>query len=279
MNRVRALAFALLALASVAMAQDAVSLRRKFEPAAKDIYKVTMTAKTTMDIPQLGEQQMSTTGSMEYTFLTDSVNEGKADLSISMTDIQFEMDGPMAQLMQGTPTMPSEIKFKGKMDERNRMSEFKVDGKLDPMAMMLANMNNVTTFFTEFPEGPVKLGDSWTVVIPKNPMIGSQDSKMVAKLEGEKDGKWVISMEGDITLNGDLSEFMKGQDPTGMGMEMVVKVKGVIKVKATSLVDKQTGKTVQMDMDMTTDSVTDIENLGLKTAQKATSKVAMSLVL
>ena len=99
----------------------------------------------------------------------------------------------------------------------------------------------------------------------------------MARLDGERDGKWVLKMSGDIKINGDMSEMMKGQDPTGTGMEMKLKMTGLMKMASEALVDKATGQTLEMTTALDSDIVTDIENLGIKTTQKSKGTVKLTL--
>lgn len=277
MSLARTIALLSLAGATIVLAQDAITLRKELKAGGKDTYKIESNVRSITDIPQMGEQEMIVKSTMLYTLTTAAPADGKADLGAQMSDIKLEMEGPLAQMMQGGPEVPKELKFKGKIDDRNRITDLKVDGKADMITMMMAGSNNFMNFFIEFPEKAVKVGDTWPVVIPKNPMIGNEESTLTARLTGERDGKWVLKMSGDLKINGDLSDFMKGQDPTGTGMEMKLKMTGGIKMSSEALVDKITGQTLEMTTEMDSDTVTDIENLGIKTSQKSKGKVKMTL--
>ncbi len=277
MKRTRALFLLALAGATLALAQDAVTLRRELKADGKEVYKMEADTKSLTDIPQMGEQEMTIKSSLLYTMTTAAPTDGKSDIGATMTDIKVKMEGPMADMMQGGPEIPKEIKFKGSIDTRNRVTDFKVDGKADLMTMMMASTNSFSNFFIEFPEKPVKVGDTWPVVIPKNPLIGNEESTLMARLDGERDGKWVLKMVGDIKINGDMSELMKGQDPTGTGMEMKIKMTGLMKMATEALVDKVTGQTLEVTTALDSDIVTDIENIGIKTTQKSKGTVKLTL--
>lgn len=277
MSRVRTLGALALAIAAVSFAQDTVTIKRELKAGAKDIYKVVTETKTLMDIPSMGEQEMIMKSTMNYALTTGEVKDDSAEVGLTISDIQAKIEGSMADMMQGMPEMPKEMKFKGTLDARNRLSNVKLDGKLDMMAMMMANTTSTMNMFVEYPGGPVKVGDSWDVVVPKNPMLGNEDTKFKATLVGEKDGKWQIKMSGELKLKSDLSEMMKGQDPTGTGLDMQMVMTGTMKMESEALVNKTTGKTVEMTTALDSATTMDIVNMGIKSDQKAKGTIKMTL--
>lgn len=277
MSRVRTLGALALAIAAVSFAQDTVTIKRELKAGAKDVYKVVTETKTLMDIPSMGEQEMIMKSTMNYALTTGEVKDDYAEVGLTISDIQAKIEGSMADMMQGMPEMPKEMKFKGTLDARNRLSNVKLDGKLDMMAMMMANTTSTMNMFVEYPGGPVKVGDSWDVVVPKNPMLGNEDTKFKATLVGEKDGKWQIKMSGELKLKSDLSEMMKGQDPTGTGLDMQMVMTGTMKMESEALVNKTTGKTVEMTTALDSATTMDIVNMGIKSDQKAKGTIKMTL--
>lgn len=277
MSRIRTLGALALAIAAVSFAQDTVTIKRELKAGAKDIYKVVTETKTLMDIPSMGEQEMIMKSTMNYALTTGEVKDDSAEVGLTISDIQAKIEGSMADMMQGMPEMPKEMKFKGTLDARNRLSNVKLDGKLDMMAMMMANTTSTMNMFVEYPGGPVKVGDSWEVVVPKNPMLGNEDTKFKATLVGEKDGKWQIKMSGELKLKSDLSEMMKGQDPTGTGLDMQMVMTGTMKMESEALVNKTTGKTVEMTTALDSATTMDIVNMGIKSDQKAKGTIKMTL--
>ena len=90
MNRARTIALVALAGATFALAQDAVTLRRELKADGKDVYKMESTARSIMDIPQMGEQEMTVKSSMLYTMSTSAPADGKAVLGAIISDIKAE---------------------------------------------------------------------------------------------------------------------------------------------------------------------------------------------
>lgn len=280
MNRFRTIGILALTLTALAMAQDAVTLRRELKSNTKDTYKVEMTSKTSMDIPQMGPQEMTMKAWMNYALKTGEVKETKADLDTVITDLKFEMEGPMADMMKqqgGMPEMPKEMLFKGQIDNRNRISDLKFQGKMDMMTMSMVNQASTIAMFVEFPEGAIKVGDTWKVTIPKNAFVGNDDTQMDAKLIGEEGGKWKVQMAGTMKLKPDMKEIMKGQDPTGTGMEMDMNVTGTMKLETQALIDKATGKTVEMTTKVDSKSVMEITNLGMSMDQSSNGTIKLTL--
>ena len=277
MSRIRTIGALALALATFAIAQDTITLKRELKTGAKDVYKVVAETKTLIDVPSMGEQEMTMKSSMNYALTTGEVDGTSAKVALSISDIENKVEGPMADMMQGMPEMPKEFKFNGKLDSQNRLSDMKLDGKMDMATMMMASTTSTMNMFVEYPSGAVKIGDSWDVVIPKNPMLGNEDTKFKATLVGEKDGKWVLKMNGELKIKLDMGELMKGQDPTGTGMEMQMVMTGTMKVDTDAIVDKVTGKTTEMTTALDSISVIDIVNMGIKTDQKAKGTIKMTL--
>jgi len=272
------------ALAALAMAKGGVLIRHTFASGSTEVYKVTMNMANKIAIPSMGDQDMSMTGGMTYTMSYGAADEktGKSDLKMKITDLQMKIDSAMGDMSQMMGEMPKEMLLNGKIDSRNRLSDLKADGQA--AMMMMSGTNSATMgLFIEFPEKEVNIGDTWEVVLPKNPMTGNLEAKLTAKLEGEKDveGKpvWIVSMAGQVPMKVDMAELMKNQpDPTGgaaSGMEMVIT--GTIDLKSTALVDKATGKTLSMTTDMKNKQTMDMTSMGMSIDMNGTMKIDMKL--
>lgn len=265
-----------LAMATYAFAQD-VTLKRDLKPNSQDVYKVEMSGSTQMDIPNVGPQDLNVTGGMNYAMKYGAVEQGVAQTDFLLSDIKLQMSGGAADMMGGAPELPKEIRFKGKLDERNRITDFKPDSKLDMMGLTMASTASTMTMFIEFPDRAVKVGDSWKVKVPRNAMVGNEESELTATLVGEKDGMWDLKMSGELKIKNDMSEMMKGMDPTGTGMDMQMVVTGTMKLDTTAQVDKTTGQTKAMVVAMQSKSVLDIVNMGIKMDQSSKTTMKMTL--
>ena len=162
--------------------------------------------------------------------------------------------------------MPKEMKMSGKIDERNRFTDLKIEGANAMMQMMGGSTtNSLGSSFIEFPEKEVKIGDEWDIVMPANKMAGIQESKMKAKLIGEKDGNWEVKMAGPMSMKMDIGAMMKeqgGSDPTGGMMDGAV-MTGKIDMDATAIVEKGTGRTKDITMKMKTKMNMDMAGMSI----------------
>jgi hypothetical protein len=259
-------------IAAFAVAQDPVLLRRQLG-GAEEVYQVQMDNKMTMGTP-MGNQEMIMKGSMRMSLKTDQpdAETGRAPTEMVVSDIKMDLEGLGGMESMIADQLPKEVKMTAKMDARNRVFDMKAEG-LDAQAQMMAGSITQGLMFVEFPEGTVRIGDTWEVVVPKNPMIGNEESKMTARLVGERvhEGSpvWIVAMDGTLKINNDMGEALRGQDPTGMGIDMEIVISGTTTMSIEALVDKATGKTELMTTKMEMDQKTDIRNLGMTMDMKS----------
>ena len=256
-------AVSLISLVAAASLQQGVILRRDLKAEQTDVYKVETKMKQSVESP-MGAQDMDMTQSMTYTMKTGTAGaDGKAPITLTVTDMKFDMGGAGGGMM---PEMPKEMKMSGKIDERNRFTDLKVEGANAMMQMMGGSTtNSLGSSFIEFPEKEVKIGDEWDIVMPANKMAGIQESKMKAKLIGEKDGNWEVKMAGPMSMKMDIGAMMKeqgGSDPTGGMMDGAV-MTGKIDMDATAIVEKGTGRTKDITMKMKTKMNMDMAGMSI----------------
>lgn len=255
-----------LALVSIASAsQEGVLLRRALKEGAKDVYLMTMKSKNAISGGPMGDMDFSVDGTMKMTYLFGKVDAEKklADITLTVSDINMKLGGgsaPMAEGMMGQ--MPKEIKVEGKMDEFGNIKESKMSGQSMQMQMMTSGGFSGTGII--FPEKAVKVGDSWDMKLPKNPMFGNKEQTIPAKIVGEKDIDGVacyeLSYDGSIPVDMDLSKIAEESGAPG-GMEMTMK--GTAKIKGTAQVDKVTGRLVMSDTTMNSKMKLDISAAGM----------------
>lgn len=272
---------------AVAMAAtQGVLLRHNFATDMQDVYKVDMTMKQKISIPSMGDQDLDMKGSMKYALkygASDSAT-GKSDLTMNISDMKFDLTGPMAEMANMGDQLPKEMKLKAKIDGRNRVSDLKAEGANMQMMMMSGAGSMMSSLFIEFPEKEVAVGDTWDVKIPKNAMTGNEETILKATLVSEKevDGKkiWVLGMTGKIPTKLDMAELMKGQpDPSGgamAGMEMVIT--GTTDLKAEAQVDKATGKTLVITTTMKMKNQMEMKSMGMTLDMNGDMTTKMSLV-
>lgn len=244
--------FALLAVTGVAVAtapQD-VTLRRTLKEGTSDVYTVNTKSKQNMDIPQMGEQDITLDTTLKLTFKYGKVDNGKADVELIMTDFKVSAGGALAAMMPDMSGMlPKEVKTTGKLDELGVISEMKTAGMGMQEMMVLGSQTLANSIaMVVFPKDAVKFGDTWTMPIPDNKTAGIQGATVEAKLVGEKqvDGIdcYEITTSGKFPMKLNMGDVMDS-DAAGMMDGMVMT--GTITMKGTNLVEKATGRLVKFD--------------------------------
>lgn len=241
---------ALLAISSVAIAavpQD-IQLKRELKEGATDSYLVTSKTKQVMDIPQMGEQEMSINTTVKLAYKFGKVTDGKADLQVVMTDVKVTAEGMMAEMMdQVAGQLPKEVKSTGKIDALGQVSELKAEstGMAEMMVLGSQQMSNALMMIT-FPDKAIKIGDTWKMPVPDSKIAGIKGASLDAKLVGQKDLAgtlcYEISSEGTVPMKLNISDIAGDAGvPEGMVMS------GNIVMKGTSFVEFASGRLVEFN--------------------------------
>jgi hypothetical protein len=243
---------AIVAATAFAVHQDGVVLKRVLTPNSTDTYKIEM--KSVNSTP-MGDATVN--GTMKVVYKIGSLGEdGKADLEMVTSDMKFEFGG-LAEMASGMMNdLPKTTTVKGKIDERNRITDMKMPGANMQMQMLMGNTQSNVGQSIEFPEGPVKVGDTWTVTIPKNEMAGMAESKLQAKLLKEADHNGVpayqVTVTGSIPMKMDMAEMAKKNPEAAGGMagmgSMILTGKNDVTINA--IIEKSTGRTLEMTTTM-----------------------------
>ncbi len=267
--RMHKIALASLALsgALVARTQDAITLRLQFKEGDQAVYKMASTVDQAIDASGMGggvmNMKIESSSKVTQKFGKVDAAKGVANVEFIFTDNDVKMEGGVGMPM---PDMPKEYKLIGKIDNRNRLLETKMEGLPAEMMMMGGNSAQQTLGGFHFPEGPVKVGDKWDIIIPKMPSIFKEDQKLVAVLKKERDlnGKPVldVSVRGTMNMNLDLAEIAKqsGQEGAMGGMKMTIS--GTIEVDTLVTVDKASGMLIQMDQTAKNNMSVNLEDMG-----------------
>lgn len=265
--------------------QDGAILRRELKEGARDVYKVESKADQTVQLSQLGmpDQQVLVTSGMKLAISTGKLDLEKKSAEIEMvsTEFTFNIDGLAG--MAPMPQMPEKVTVQGKIDSQNRVTGMKPVGA--NAGMMTASMNASTgMLFVSFSEQPVKVGETWDVVVPKNPAMGNTDTILKATLTGEAmDGEvpvWIVTVKGPLVLNMDLAEMMKGDQQqadamAGMGN---MKISGTIDLLTEARVEKGTGRTRKMVVKMKGKQTMEMADMGMTFEMLTSGVTTMSLL-
>ncbi|MER3413976.1 MAG: hypothetical protein C4341_07035 [Armatimonadota bacterium] len=281
------------ALALIA-GQDTFLLRRVLEKGAKDAYTLTMKSSMVMDMGGAGMGTMpldfAFTSKMDIAVDRVSTDGKDANVTIKMTEFKYDL-GQMGQMMGGQqqPEMPQEITMAGKLDVRNRLSGVRIPNAPGAAAMLSQQLQNFPLFI-EFPNDPVKVGDSWEVRLPATPMTGNKITRLKATLLGEKSAltpalsqgergtAWAIKLSGTININADVMEMMRQMGGEVGGMpQMAMLMTGTMNVDGEALVEKATGRTIKFETTYKSDLTVDLPDMGMQMKQAGNTLVSVVL--
>jgi hypothetical protein len=234
--------------AFAARTDDTVLLRRVLTEGDTVSYLTTIDVAQQMTVPGMGDQDLTVKGSTGVTVKVGKVDKenGTALVETTTTVNKMEMGGSISGMV---PPM-SDVKpivQKGTITVRNR---FTVDPTTVPgagmMQMMSGGNQSAVSQFIDFPEGPVKIGDTWDVIIAKGLMTYPEDQKLTATFKGEKDADgtpaWVVTITGTFLSKIDSSKIPGAQEnPMGS-----IKVDGKSSLTAEVALEKATGKMISM---------------------------------
>jgi hypothetical protein len=241
---------ALMPLVSVAvlpaLAQEGYKLRRVFKVNDIRRYKMVMDMNGEM---QMGENTMPLNMQMvmAYREKVAGIKDGKATVHTTFESMKMYMNGQ--EFASPMPTNINDMVITTVIDDRNKVHEVKGLEKIAMGAPGMGSMNFGTGFNTPamFPEGEVKVGDSWDTEIP---IPNAKDLKLTAK-------QTFVSVEniGGVEAARIKTEFeipfermmaaMAGQTPAG-----IPAMTGTMKMVAYTYYDLATGNILKMDGDM-----------------------------
>jgi len=256
----------------IARADDAFTFRRIFVVGETDTYDLANSSDMTIDLSAMGagSQSFKTEMGGKLTYKTLKVNseKGEATVEAKFHDLDMKMDMP------GMQDMPKEFTMTGTMDARNRYKDVKLEGMPDMMRLTSeSSMKQLASAF-QFPEGPVKVGESWDFVIPKDGKVFTKDQTMKVKFLSTKvvDGKTLADLDvsGDIELDIDSSKL--GGDGGGSPMGDMT-IKGKVHNKSLVRIDVASGKLVYLETDSNSDM--NIEMAQGKLPMSGTTKSVM----
>ncbi|MBI5706338.1 MAG: hypothetical protein HZC36_05045 [Armatimonadetes bacterium] len=266
-----------------AMQQDGILLRRQLKEGEQTNYRIEISGDMKADIPTMGEQDMGMKGGMDYSMKLGKVDGNKADAEILVSNVKMEVTGPMAD-MAPPQEAPKDQKSTGKIDNLGRVILNKTAGMSPELMMMAGPGMNTMGQTIEFPEKAVKIGDTWTVTVPKSPMSAKVDSQLTAKLIGESELEGVpvyeITLEGKTPLDIDFAEVLKAMPDSpmaGMLGGMSISLKGSVGIKSKGFFERSTGKAIKLETTLDNDQTINIEQMGMSVKTVGKIVIKMSL--
>lgn len=283
--RIVTVSVGLAATLAVIAAQDTILLRRQLQAGAKDAYTLTMRSSMVMDTGGAGMGTLpidfAFTSKMDVSVDRVTTDGKEANVKIKMSDVKYDL-GQMGQMMGGQqPEMPQEMTMNGKLDVRNRLSGVRIPNAPGPAGILSQQMQNFPLFI-EFPNDPVKVGDSWEVRLPATPLTGNKITRLKATLLGEKSAgegtAWAIKLTGTMNINADLMEMMRQMGGEAGGMpQMAMFMTGTMNVDGEALVEKETGRTIKFETTYKSDLTLDLPDMGMQMKQAGNTLVSVVL--
>ncbi len=259
-------------LATAAL-QDASRLRLSLAESRKDVFAIKSEMKQTLDMAGMGQQEMAINTSMKMAVETGKKgDDGKAPIAMSVSDFQMKLEG-----MPGAPDMPNPGNYviRGKIDERGQITDTKIEGAEASMAQMMNASSQQTPYFVVFPEKEVKVGDTWTIPVPKNELAMTAESQLTAKLLGEKTVKDVavfeVQITGDVLVDGDPSK-------SNPDVPFAMKTKGKVSMDGLYWVEKASGRTIGYQTKMRSDMSMELTDMGMTISTKGSGTMTMDWV-
>lgn len=232
--------------------QDAITLQRTLPENTTETYKVDSKVNQTIDSQMTGEIPMTVTSAMTYKVKTGKVDpaKGTLDVEVTMNIDKMDADGPLGGQLAEQKIKP--VVEKGTLDKFGHLSLTPAVASNDAMQLAMSGAQTTqATMFIEFPDHPVKVGDTWDIAIPKSPFTGSEDQAIHAKLIGDKtdEGKsvWVVDISGKIHMEIDTSKMPVTGDQTASPLaNLKILFKGTVGVTGEGEVEKSTGRTLKL---------------------------------
>jgi hypothetical protein len=254
-------------------------LTRTLAEGATEKYKVDMTMNTLMDMPGgLGEQEMSMTSTAEYDLKFGKMNWQIPGMAVDATVTVTKMDaeGMLAAAMGGKD-LPKPVTMKAYMDLQGRLTLAKKAA--GPGFDMMSSMGSMSfsSMFIQLPDKAVKVGDSWPIKVPNTPGA-KKDQSLTATLTGERDGAWVVKVAGKYDIEMKPQALPADPNKPNPMAGQKVGLKGTIEVDGEGLVEKTTGKTLEMKSKMKTDQTASLPDMGIDIKSQATVNTSVSLV-
>lgn len=184
----------------------------------------------------------------------------EADIEIKAYDMKYDF-GMMAAMMGQGPEMPREFTMKGKINQFGEVTglaapQLGAQGGMGAGLMMMlgGGGQQLVVPTLKFPENPLRIGDSWEIPMPPNPMLGMEAQKMKATLVSQRDldGLMIynIALKAQSPLAVDMARLMEAQGAAGnemAGFLADMKISGNMDTSAVVWIEQETGRIVKYE--------------------------------
>ncbi len=236
-------------------------LRRQLTEGLTEKYQIDMKMTTVLEMPGgLGEQELGITSSAEMDMTIGKMNWQIPGAQVeTVTRVtKMEAEGMMAGAIGDK--LPPPMKVKGTLDIFGRLRPLQSEDSGFELGQLQSLSFGMMTL--QLPERPVKIGDSWPVMIPKSPLT-KKNQFITATLKGEQGGSWLVALNGTYKLEMDPREIAGGEGPTAALAGQKVSVKGDVVVEGEGVLDKLTGRTMSLRTKTDTKQAATIGGMGI----------------
>lgn len=236
-------------IASPSTIDDAVLLRRQLVPDCVSKYHFEMASKQSVTMPDgTTNPEVGISVSMDYVMKAGSeLVNGRLPVTITVSNYRYESLDPMPG------DIPKEVTMQGMLDDRNTITEVRME-KMDRKyrELMEASLKMLQNHIP-FPEQPVKVGDTWDIVMAPSSTAPAKPTSFKMRFDGERKvgerSYWVVSSNETNPLDMDLSAM---GDPTDQPPVGNIAMKGNMEVTMEFLFEKS-GRLYSMVTGMKTD--------------------------
>jgi len=255
--------------------QGPVLLRRSLKDGATETYRITSSVNMVIELPNgLGEQEINVDSEQTCGLLTSRLDPTKGALVRStITFDKWKVDGPLP----GGEEKPEPLKTEGWLNDRGILKPLKP--KENGQVLGGFELSTLVSPFFELPEQKVKVGDSWKIAIPKNPLI-NQSQALVATLKGEKvigeHPVWVVSLNAEIKL--DTGKFTLPKETNGTPNPMAgqkASVTGLVRIEGEVDLDKVSCSVLHLEAKSVIKQQTTIEAYQMTVKSSTESKTTI----
>jgi hypothetical protein len=244
--------------------QGGITLRRTLTEGDVDKYTFEILSSQLVYSDMMGsEMPIEITTSGKVAIKTGKVDEEKqeANVEIHVTDLKYDLG--MVGGMMGDAELPREMKFTGKMNQFGEITNVNSVGGAQPggmaggMMMMFGGGASANMMFPsiKFPEKSLRIGDTWEIPIPANPMLGVGDEKMTATIESQREEAgvpiYVIRVTAKHPTNVDMARAMEAQGGAGgnemAGMLANMKISGSMDSITVVWVERESGRIIKQE--------------------------------
>lgn len=221
MKRFSIFAFA----ATVALVSAQSNLLRRTLEVGEEKFDVTTNITSTFETPA-GNQENTVKSTMEYVVKILKSENGVAEAEFITQNIKAEVDGDFVD----ANSLSTETKATGKLNTRNQVTDY----KMAPVAgsgltsMFTDSFKTPAYFMADLPEGEVKVGDTWEVVLPgSREGIETKDTKFKSTLTEMSEDGYTIKVEGPVEIVMDTTKLPEGVEKPPF--DLIMKSNGDIK--------------------------------------------------